>query len=152
MKTKPAWSARCDCYCGHNSSSGRCTARSSQNAEGKYIKGVLDPTHHEHQMAVCKDCRANCPCHKGDRITNRITNNPTGEQIMSKEINIRANAFGRVENLRVMVAPVEVMPLTRATVRGLIRVWDSVAGHYTLCHSLSQSAVRRIHAIAESAR
>lgn len=26
---------------------------------------------------------------------------------------------------------------------GTVRVWDSVAGHYTTCHSLSDSAIRR---------
>jgi hypothetical protein len=30
-----------------------------------------------------------------------------------------------------------------------IRVWDSVAKHYTTCHSLSQSAIRRIRAAAK---
>jgi hypothetical protein len=25
-----------------------------------------------------------------------------------------------------------------------VRVWDSVAGYYTTCHSLSQSAIKRI--------
>lgn len=27
---------------------------------------------------------------------------------------------------------------------GTIRVWDPVAGHYTTCHALSTSAIRRI--------
>ncbi len=31
---------------------------------------------------------------------------------------------------------------------GTVRVWDSVAGHYTTCHSLSASAVRRIRKLA----
>ena len=26
---------------------------------------------------------------------------------------------------------------------GTVRVWDSIAGHYTVCHSLSASAMRR---------
>lgn len=29
-----------------------------------------------------------------------------------------------------------------------VSVWDSVAGHYTTCHSLSASAIRRIVALA----
>lgn len=32
---------------------------------------------------------------------------------------------------------------------GDVRVWDSVARHYTTCHSLSKSAVRRIQRIAQ---
>jgi hypothetical protein len=32
---------------------------------------------------------------------------------------------------------------------GTVRVWDSVAGHYTTCHSLSPSAVRRIRRMAK---
>lgn len=31
---------------------------------------------------------------------------------------------------------------------GTVRVWDSVAGHYTACHSLSESAVRRVRKLA----
>jgi hypothetical protein len=31
-----------------------------------------------------------------------------------------------------------------------IRVWDSVAGHYTSCHSMSPSTIRRIKRIAKS--
>lgn len=27
---------------------------------------------------------------------------------------------------------------------GTVRVWDSIAGHYTTCHSLSKSAQTRI--------
>jgi hypothetical protein len=34
---------------------------------------------------------------------------------------------------------------------GTVRVWDSIAGHYTLCHSLSQSARRRIRKLASEA-
>jgi muconolactone delta-isomerase len=29
-----------------------------------------------------------------------------------------------------------------------VRVWDSVAGHYTTCHSLGKFAIRRILKIA----
>jgi hypothetical protein len=55
-----------------------------------------------------------------------------------KELTVRARAFtGRgVETIRVLVRD------------GVVRVWDSIAGHYTTCHSLSQSAVRRIVRLA----
>ena len=32
---------------------------------------------------------------------------------------------------------------------GTVRVWDSVAGHYTTCHSLSKSAEARIRRLAK---
>jgi len=37
---------------------------------------------------------------------------------------------------------------TRATCddRGVVRVWDSVAGHYTVCHSLSATQERYVRA------
>jgi hypothetical protein len=35
---------------------------------------------------------------------------------------------------------------------GTIRVWDAVAGHYTVCHSLAPSAERRIRRLAKEAR
>lgn len=41
-----AWSARCDCYNGHNSSSGRCQARN-----------VTDPTRKPNEEAFCEYCR-----------------------------------------------------------------------------------------------
>lgn len=28
---------------------------------------------------------------------------------------------------------------------GVVRVWDSVAGYYTTCHSLGRAAIRRIY-------
>lgn len=31
---------------------------------------------------------------------------------------------------------------------GNVQVWDSVAGHYTNCHSLSEPTVRRIRKLA----
>ena len=34
---------------------------------------------------------------------------------------------------------------------GTVRVWDSVAGHYTLCHSLSGAAIARAREIAAKA-
>ena len=33
---------------------------------------------------------------------------------------------------------------------GTVRVWDSVAGHYTTCHSLSKSAEARIKKLARN--
>jgi hypothetical protein len=33
----------------------------------------------------------------------------------------------------------------------VVRVWDSVAGHYTRCHSLGSAAVRRICELASAA-
>lgn len=35
---------------------------------------------------------------------------------------------------------------------GTVRVWDSVAGHYTLCHSLTSRSARRIANIARAGR
>lgn len=32
----------------------------------------------------------------------------------------------------------------RVDADGTVRVWDSVAGHYTVCHSLSKAAAKRI--------
>lgn len=32
---------------------------------------------------------------------------------------------------------------------GTIRVWDSVAGHYTMCHSLTQRQIANIRAKAK---
>lgn len=57
-----------------------------------------------------------------------------------KTVTIRAKAFhGRgVETVRVQVEK-----------DGTVRVWDSVAGHYTLCHSLSKSAHARVKKMAK---
>ena len=66
---------------------------------------------------------------------------------MTKTFNVRANAFGKIELIEVQVT-VETLPLTRERVCGLIRVWDSVAGYFTTCHSLSDSAKSRIRKIA----
>lgn len=33
----------------------------------------------------------------------------------------------------------------------VVRVWDSVAGHYTTCHSLSKTAIQRIRKAAANA-
>lgn len=32
---------------------------------------------------------------------------------------------------------------------GTVRVWDSVAGHWTLCHSLTAGQIRRIVRLAK---
>lgn len=72
--SKPAWSARCDCYYGHNSSSGRCNCRHSipSGSTLGVSFGVEDPTRHEGEMAVCADCRKNCPAGAGDRKENDV--------------------------------------------------------------------------------
>lgn len=36
----------------------------------------------------------------------------------------------------------------RVDADGTVRVWDSVAGYYTTCHSLSDSACARIRRLA----
>lgn len=33
---------------------------------------------------------------------------------------------------------------------GTVRVWDDIAGHYTLCHALSPAAERRIRRLARA--
>lgn len=44
------WAARCECYNGHASASGRCTARN-----------VTDPTTTaSHDAVACEECRAEC--------------------------------------------------------------------------------------------
>jgi hypothetical protein len=54
-------------------------------------------------------------------------------------ITTRARAFaGRpIESVRCRIDP-----------DGAVLVWDSVAGHYTRVHSLSESAIRRIRRLA----
>lgn len=70
------------------------------------------------------------------------------------EVTIRARAFSGegIRTHRCRVDADSVLPMTGAVVHGLIRVWDSVAGHYTTCHSLSDSAKRRARAEAEKAQ
>jgi hypothetical protein len=52
-------------------------------------------------------------------------------------VTVRARAFGgRLETVKCMVED------------GTVRVYDSVAGHYTTCHSLSTRDVARIVAKA----
>jgi hypothetical protein len=60
----------------------------------------------------------------------------------NKTIKVRCKAFSGegVRENKVMIEPGRT-----------IRVWDSVAGHYTSCHSLSPSAVRRILRMAADA-
>jgi hypothetical protein len=56
-----------------------------------------------------------------------------------KIVKVRARAFGgKLENIRCMV-----------DADGAVRVYDSVAGHYTLVHSLSKSAIARIRRLAK---
>ena len=38
----------------------------------------------------------------------------------------------------------------RVDADGTVRVWDSIAGHYTTCHSMAPAALRRIRAMAEA--
>lgn len=54
-------------------------------------------------------------------------------------ITARARAFSR-EGVREHRFAVDA--------HGTVRVFDSVAGHYTTCHSLSESAQRRIRRLA----
>jgi hypothetical protein len=57
----------------------------------------------------------------------------------SKIVTIRARAFGgRLETLRAF-----------ADADGGVWVFDSVAGHYTSCHGLGASAVRRVRLLAQ---
>lgn len=57
-----------------------------------------------------------------------------------KVVTIRAKAFsGRgIEEVRCTV-----------DAAGTVRVYDDVAGYYTTCHSLSESAIRRIRRLAK---
>ncbi len=66
--------------------------------------------------------------------------NVTGLTLVVKTVTTRAKAFaGRgVEPIR-----------ARVMEDGTVQVWDAVAGHYTRCHSLGKSAMRRIRKQAE---
>lgn len=60
---------------------------------------------------------------------------------MTKIITIRAKAFSS-----------EGVKSHRVAVDGsTVRVWDGVAGHYTVCHSLSKAAVARAIKLASAA-
>ena len=67
-----------------------------------------------------------------------------------KTVTARAKAFSGegVREHRFAIDPDTILPMTQQRVPGLIRVWDGVAGHYTACHSLSDSAKRRIRKLA----
>ena len=58
---------------------------------------------------------------------------------MEKQIVVRAKAFTGmgIQSLKCLVEG-----------DGTVRVYDSVAGYYTTCHSLSKSAERRIRRLA----
>jgi hypothetical protein len=73
-----------------------------------------------------------------DAAANRLRRGTTTEDNMSKIITIRAKAFTNegVRENKVMVDG------------DTISVWDSVAGHYTTCHSLSKSAISRARKMA----
>ena len=59
-------------------------------------------------------------------------------------LTVRCKAFAGqgVRTHRVMVDADRVEG--QEVIRGQVRVWDYVAGHYTTCHSLSDAAIRRI--------
>ncbi len=61
-------------------------------------------------------------------------------QIADRIVTARAKAFAghSIQSHKFLVDP-----------DGVVRVWDSVAGHYTTCHSLSASAIRRIRNAAK---
>ena len=80
-------------------------------------------------------------------MTGEINPGEKGTMAMTKTFEVRAKAFGKIETVKVMVT-VETLPITQDRVCGLIRVWDSVAGYFTTCHSLSDSAKNRIRKIA----
>lgn len=63
------------------------------------------------------------------------------------ELRVRCFAFSG-EGVRTHKVRVEL----DGTFVNLIRVWDSVAGHYTPCHALEASARRRIGRLAREAR
>lgn len=65
-------------------------------------------------------------------------------------VTARAKAFSNegVREHRFAIDPDVILPMSGQRVPGLIRVWDDVAGHYTTCHSLSESAKQRIRKLA----
>lgn len=65
---------------------------------------------------------------------------------MNNEIKItaRAKAFSG-EGVREHIFSVDLADKN-------VRVWDSVAGHYTTCHSLTASAKSRVLKLAEAMR
>jgi hypothetical protein len=59
----------------------------------------------------------------------------------TKEITARAKAFSG-EGIQTHKFNVDA--------EGTVRVWDSVAGYFTTCHSLSKSAEARIRKLASN--
>ena len=70
--------------------------------------------------------------------TNKTKTFPT---YVSRVILARAKAFSG--------APVQEHRF-EVDAEGTVRVWDSTAGHYTLCHALSESAKQRIRRLAHA--
>ena len=70
------------------------------------------------------------------------TNIITAERYLT----VRCKAFSGegVRSHQVMVEADRVEG--RNVIRGHVRVWDDVAGHFTACHGLSHAAIRRIRA------
>ncbi len=62
-----------------------------------------------------------------------------GEKLTMKTITAKAKAFSS-EPVKTHTFAIDA--------DGTVRVWDSVACHYTSCHSLSKSAIIRIRKIA----
>lgn len=65
----------------------------------------------------------------------------TTTQTTDRVVTIRAKAFNG-DRIRVHLCMVAA--------NGVVRVWDSVAGHYTTCHSLSGDALRRARKLADA--
>jgi hypothetical protein len=63
-----AWSARCGCMNNHRSASGKCSCRSTRMPDGTYEPSVIDPTRFKGDVAICEDCRKNCPVGVGNRV------------------------------------------------------------------------------------
>ncbi len=55
----------------------------------------------------------------------------------------------RIAEHQFLVKPDAVLYMTGESVRLTIRVWDDVAGHFTACYELCDSAKRRIRKLAE---
>ena len=60
-------------------------------------------------------------------------------RIQSEIITARSKAFSG-EGVRLHTFSVDL--------DGTVRVWDSVAGHFTACHTLSESAQKRLRKLA----
>jgi hypothetical protein len=71
----------------------------------------------------------------------QTTNNKTGSRAVEKTIEARAKAFSG-QNVKTHRFQIDA--------NKTVRVWDSVAGHYTNCHCLSRAAKRRIVKLAEN--